>query len=74
MEFGIDVSPDNSTWYSGQAQGADQVIALWTTAQSGEFAFSFETQQPYVRLTATFSGAGSTPTITYQGDIELGRP
>lgn len=72
--FQIDVSPDNSTWYSAEAAAADAAVALSTTAQAGEIAIPFETSQPYVRLTATVSGAGSTPTITYQGDLMLGRP
>jgi len=72
--FQIDVSPDNSTWYSAEFADADKAVALSTTAQSGEIYIPFETSQPYIRLTATFSGAGSTPTITYQGDITLGRP
>jgi hypothetical protein len=72
VTFGIDVSADNSTWYSDFI-AADQVVNLSTTAQSGEVYLSFETGQPYVRASAVFAGAGSTPTITYQADIELGR-
>jgi hypothetical protein len=72
--FQIDVSPDNSTWFSAESAAADAAVALSTTAQSGEIFIPFETSQPYVRLTATVSGAGSTPTITYQGDIVLARP
>lgn len=74
VTFSVDVSPDNSTWFTGEFQGVDTAVVLSTTAQSAEIYIPFETSQPYVRLTATFSGAGSTPTITYQGDITLGRP
>lgn len=74
VTFSVDVSPDNSTWYSGEFQGVDTAVNLSTTAQAGEIYIPFETSQPYVRLSATFSGAGTTPTITYQGDVTLGRP
>ena len=59
------------------------VINLSTTAQSGEIFIPFDISPtvvagvitaPQIRLTATFSGAGSTPTITYQGDLSLTRP
>jgi hypothetical protein len=70
--FGIDVSADNSTWFSDFI-AADQVINLSTTAQAGEVYLAFETSQPYIRASVVLSGAGPTPTITYQADIELGR-
>lgn len=82
--FQIDVSPDNGTTvYSAEYAAEDQVIALSTAAQAGEIVIPFNLQTPgvikavetglaAVRLTATFSGAGSTPTITYSGAIELG--
>lgn len=70
--FGIDVSPDNSTW-SSDFVAADQTINLSTTAQAGEIYLAFETSQPYVRAVVVLSGAGPTPTITYQADIEMGR-
>lgn len=59
------------------------VINLTTTAQVGELFIPFSISPtvvsavitaPQIRLTATFSGAGSTPTITYQGDLSLTRP
>lgn len=74
VTFSVDVSPDNVTWYTGEFQGVDTAVNLSTTAQSGEIFIPFETSQPYVRLSATITGAGSTPTITYQGDIVLARP
>ena len=55
-------------------------VNLSTTVQSGEIHIPFSISPTSVangtqiRLTATFSGAGSTPTITYSGDIEAGRP
>lgn len=76
--FQIDVSYDaGSTWNGDFLAPA---IALSTTAQSGEIFIPFEISPTSVangcqiRLTATFSGAGSTPTITYGGEITLARP
>lgn len=74
VSFSIDTSADNSTWNTGDFVQHENDVALTTTAKSGEFYIPFETSQPYVRLTATFSGAGASPTITYVGDITLGRP
>lgn len=74
VSFSVDTSADNSTWNTADFVLHENDVALSTTAQSGEFYIPFETSQPYVRLTATFSGAGSTPTITYKGDITMGRP
>lgn len=73
VTFSIEHSDDNSTFYT-LTSGAAQVVNLSTTAQSGEIALPFETSKRYVRLVATVAGAGSTPTITYQGDIMLARP
>lgn len=56
------------------------VLNLSTTAQSGEIFLPFDISPTSVvngtqiRLTATFAGAGSTPTVLYQGDITLARP
>ena len=56
------------------------VINLSTTAQSGEIFLPFDISPTAVatgtqiRLTSTFAGAGSTPTITYQGDLLIARP
>lgn len=79
--FQIDVSPDGGTTvYSAEFAAEDQVIALTTTAQAGVVVIPFNLNtpgmrggsNPSVRLTATVSGAGSTPTVTYSGYIELG--
>jgi len=76
--FSIDVSRDGGSTYNTEFQ-ADP-ITLSTTAQSGELAIPFEVSPSnvangiWVRLSANFAGAGTSPTITYQGDIELGRP
>lgn len=79
VTFSLDVSYDaGSTWISNLFQA--QVINLSTTAQSGEIFIPFEITPTsvangcQVRLTATFAGAGSTPTITYGGEITLARP
>ncbi len=78
--FSIDASRDGGSTWNTEFQ-ADP-IALSTTAQSGEIFIPFEvspssvgsTNGVQVRLSATFSGSGSTPTITYQGDIVPSRP
>ncbi len=78
VTFSLDVSPDNgTTTYAAEFNAADQIINLSTTAQAGEISIPFtlllknvkDGANPAVRLTATFAGAGSTPTITYSGDI-----
>lgn len=79
VTFSIDVSYDNaSTWISNLFQAI--AIALSTTVQSGEIFIPFDISPTSVvngtqiRLTATFSGAGSTPTIDYFGDLVPTRP
>ena len=82
VQFSIDVSHDNgSTWQLGEFQG--DPINLSTTVQSGEIYIPFDVMQqtlsgavqaPLIRLSANFSGAGTSPTITYQGDLTLARP
>src|SRR5579859_4758790 len=54
--FGIDVSADNSTWFSDFI-AADQIINLSTTAQAGEVYLAFETSQPYIRANLVAAGA-----------------
>lgn len=84
VTFSIDVSPDNGTTvYAGEYSAEDQVVALSTTAQAGEIVIPFHLNTPgvikaintglaSVRLTCTIAGAGTTPTVTYSGAIELG--
>jgi len=76
--FSVDVSYDGgSTWLSDFLAPP---VALSTTAQAAEVFIPFSISPTsvangtQVRLTATFSGAGSTPTITYSGDITPSRP
>lgn len=73
VTFSVEHSDDNSTFYT-VASGAADIINLSTTAQAGEIYIPFRTKKRYVRLVATFAGAGSTPTITYQGDLVLAIP
>jgi len=73
VAFTIEHSDDNSTFYT-LSSGVENNVALSTTAQSGEFYIPFETSKRYARGDSTFSGAGSTPTITYGGEISLSRP
>ena len=69
--FQVDVSPDNSTWSSAQFAAVYQTITLSTTVQSGEIFIPVRFKIPllWLRLTETLAGAGTSPTITYQGDI-----
>jgi hypothetical protein len=82
VTFSVDACYDGvpTTWF---VDFVAPPINLSTTAQAGELYIPFNVQPtvvsnvitaPQVRLTATFSGAGSTPTITYQGDIVLTKP
>ena len=73
VTFSLDVSPDGgTTTYSAEFNAADQIINLSTTAQAGELSIPFslltkglkDGSSPSVRLTATFAGAGTVPTIT----------
>lgn len=73
VAFTIEHSDDNSTFYT-LSSDTENNLALSTTAQTGEIFIPFETSKRYVRLVATISGGGSTPTVTYQGDISLSRP
>lgn len=76
--FSINVSHDGGSTFQPEFQS--DPITLSTTVQSGEIFIPFEISPTSVangtqiELVATFAGAGSTPTITYQGDISLGRP
>lgn len=83
VTFSLDVSPDGgTTTYSAEFAAADQPVNLSATAQAGEIVIPFNLQtpgivqvvggSPSIRLTATFSGAGTSPTITYSGAVELG--
>jgi hypothetical protein len=73
VAFTIEHSDDNSTFYT-LSSNAEYNVALSTTAQSGEIFIPFRTWKRYVRLVATISGGGSTPTITYGGEIQPTRP
>lgn len=78
VTFSIDYAPDGSTW---NTLASAVPIALSTTAQAAELDIPFNiplTAQPSasakIRLTATFSGAGSTPTITYEAAVGNAMP
>lgn len=74
VTFSVDVSPDGgTTWYQKTVDNED-VVNLTTTAKSGEIFLPIETSDSTIRVTATFSGAGTSPTITYFADLVLGRP
>lgn len=80
VTFSIDATYDGgSNWFNVSTDAKD-VINLSTTAQAGELFIPFEVSQTalanqcQVRLTCTVAGAGSTPTVTYQGDVSLSRP
>jgi hypothetical protein len=73
VAFTVDHSDDNSTFYQ-LATNAENNLTLSTTAAAGEIFIPFETSKRYVRLTETLSGSGTSPTVTYQGDILLSHP
>jgi hypothetical protein len=73
VAFSIEASSDNSTFYT-IGRNSQEDIALSTTAQAKVFFIPFETDLRYVRLTATISGGGSTPTVTYQAEVMIARP
>src|SRR5258708_3090789 len=81
--FSVDVCYDGVPTLWNVDFVAYPAITLTTTAQSGEIfiPFSISPQMvagvitaPQIRLTATLSGAPTTPTITYQGDLTHARP
>lgn len=77
--FSIDCCYDGvpTTWY---ADFLAPTIALSTTAQASEIFIPFSISPTSVvngtqiRLTCTITGAGSTPTVTYFGDLVASRP
>ncbi|MDQ2995455.1 MAG: hypothetical protein M3R61_00145 [Chloroflexota bacterium] len=71
--FSVEESDDNATFFA-LSSGAAQVVTLSTTAQAAEIFVPFVTRKRYVRLVATLAGAGTSPTITYVGDLTLARP
>jgi hypothetical protein len=83
VTFSVDVCYDGvpTLWSSDFL--ADPIVTLSTTAQSGEQFIPIRIvptvvagviTAPQIRVTATFAGAGSTPTITYSADLMLDRP
>jgi hypothetical protein len=66
--FKIQHSDDNSTW----VDIASQPDAAFS-ASTGFTHIPFETDKPWVRLVQTMTG-GSSPSITYSGDVGLSRP
>lgn len=76
--FQLGVSHDGGNTFPVEYQS--DPITLSTTAQSGEIFIPFEVSptsvvnQIQLELICVISGSGSTPTITYQGDITLARP
>ena len=82
VAFSVDVSYDGGTTWNSDFF-APTPVNLSTTVQSGEVYIPFDISPtvvagvitaPQIRLTATFSGAGTSPTITYQGDLTIVRP
>ncbi len=73
VAFEVQHSDDNSTWFQ-LAVDAYDVVNLSPTAQAGEIFIPLRTARAYVRLVATFSGAGATPSIVYSGDVGLTKP
>lgn len=72
VTFSIEHSDDNAA-FTALASGAADKITLTTTDQAGEIFIPFQTSKRYVRLVCTISG-GTTPTITYEGDVTFTNP
>lgn len=77
--FSVDVSHDGGSNFYPEAQS--DPITLNTTAKSGEIFIPFDISPTSVangtqiKLTCTIApGASATPSITYNGEIQLGRP
>ena len=68
VTFSVDGSDDNST-FNNIANAADQTVNLSTTVQTGVVYIPVDSIHRYIRVTATFAGAGSTPTITYSARL-----
>ncbi len=73
VTFSVDGSDDNST-FNNIANAADQTVNLSTTVQTGVIYIPVDSIHRYIRVTATFAGAGSTPTITYTARLVAARP
>jgi hypothetical protein len=78
VAFSVDVSYDGgTTWFSDFLAPA---ITLSTTALAGEVFIPFSISPvtvangTQIRLTATVAGSGTSPTVTYKGDVSLSRP
>jgi hypothetical protein len=78
FNFTVEQSIDNATWYTVGGAGGAYTLNLTTTAQAGEIFIPFEVRVSpstvgatgcWIRLVATLGGAGTVPTVTYQGDI-----
>jgi hypothetical protein len=75
VTFSVDVSTDGTTYATSEFSANDNIVVLNTTGGiAGELFIPFETSQPNVRLTATFSAGANGPSLTYFGDVVLARP
>lgn len=72
VTFSIEHSDDNVAFVA-LASGAADKITLTTTDQDGEIFIPVTTNKRYIRLVCTIAG-GTTPTITYSGDIGTAAP
>lgn len=74
VTFTVEGSTDNVNFTTiGGARFGD-IVNLTTTAQAGELFIPIQGFVRYIRVTATFGGAGTVPTITYQADMVFGAP
>ena len=64
---------NNSNFFIA-ASAAEDILNLTTTALAGRIWLPFNTNKQYVRLVATFAGAGGSPTITYAAWIGISAP
>ena len=84
ITFSVDVCYDGvpTTWYS-DFLAPPITLPLSSAPAAGEIYIPFRVSPtvvsgvitaPQIRLTATFSSTAHTDTITYQGDLMLGKP
>lgn len=78
VTFSVDVSRDGGSTFNLEFESPP--LALSTVVQAGEVFVPFSISPSSVvngcqiKASANFSGAGSTPTVTWQADCTVGRP
>jgi hypothetical protein len=76
VTFTVEGSVDNVNWGTIGGARVTDAVTLSTTPQAGELWIPVSGFQllRYVRLVCTITGAGTSPTVTYIGDLNEGAP